>query len=254
MQIDLSGKLHNKHVTGEPYILIGLDQYIKFPVVQICRSTETKEVMKFLGSFINFYSVPEKIKSDNGNAFIPKEYKMFCKNRNIEIKYSPPRLHTGTRAVECAIQTLKNLITANLEDKVGLTESVNRTLKIVSFTIHNGLKVSPFELHHGRKPRTELTNIIKDNKSYLSDWTTLNVSVPHKQIPKYVARNEVGEVTDHIIMVRKTKKPHAARHTNHRKESRQSWFVRTFNTHLHFSRKNRKNYWKGNRKDNRELP
>ena len=58
------------------------------------------------------------------------------------------------------------------------------------FTIHTGLKVSPFELHHGRKPRTELTNIIKRNKSYPSDWTTLNLSVPPKQVPIYVARNE----------------------------------------------------------------
>ena len=75
------------------------------------------------------------------------------------------------------------------------------------FTIHTGLKVSPLELHHGRKPKTELTNIIKDKKSYLLDWTTLNVSEPWKQKPIYVARNKKGEVTDHIIMARKRKTP-----------------------------------------------
>ena len=80
------------------------------------------------------------------------------------------------------------------------------------FTIHTGLKVSPFELYHGRKSTTELTNIIKDNKSYLSDWTTLNVSVPPKQILSYVARNEKGEVMDHIIMARKRKIPFCASH------------------------------------------
>ena len=37
------------------------------------------------------------------------------------------------------------------------------------FTIHTGLKLTPFELHHGRKPRTELTNLVKDGKSFLSD-------------------------------------------------------------------------------------
>ena len=26
-------------------------------------------------------------------------------------------------------------------------------------TIHTGQKITPFELHHGRKPRTELTNL-----------------------------------------------------------------------------------------------
>ena len=33
---------------------------------------------------------------------------MFCKNKNIEIEFSPPKLHAGTVSVERAIQTLKN--------------------------------------------------------------------------------------------------------------------------------------------------
>ena len=53
------------------------------------------------------------------------------------------------------------------------------------------------------KPRTELANIIKDNKSYLCDWKTMNVSVPRKQIPIHVARNEKVELTDHIFMATK---------------------------------------------------
>ena len=47
------------------------------------------------------------------------------------MKYSPPRLHAGTGAVESAVQTLKHLIIANLEDKIGFTESVNRTLRVM---------------------------------------------------------------------------------------------------------------------------
>ena len=82
------------------------------------------------------------------------------------------------------------------------------------FTRHTGLKVSPFELHHGRKPRTELTNIVKD-KSYLCDWKTMNVSVAPKQIPIYVARNE-EEVTDQTIMARFL----AIHPTSRRRESR----------------------------------
>ena len=139
IQIDLSGKLHNKHVTGKPYILIGIDRYSKWPVVRKCTSTEAKVVIKFLESFINFYDVPEKIKSDRGNAFISRDYEMFCRNRNFKIKYSPPRLHTGTGAVERAIQTLTKLIIVNLDDKIGLTENKNRALRVMRFTIHTGL-------------------------------------------------------------------------------------------------------------------
>ena len=114
--------------------------------------------------------------------------------------------------VERAIQTLKNLIIANPEDKIELNENINRVWRIVRFTIHTGLKVSPFELHHGRKPTTELTKIIKRNKSYLSDWTTLSILVPPKYIPIYVARNKKSEATDHIIMAKNTKTPCCASH------------------------------------------
>ena len=71
--------------------------------------------------------------------------------------------------MERAIQTLKNLAKANMENGKNLTESVNQALRVMRFTVHTGLKKTPFELHHGRKPRTELTNIIKDGKTYLSD-------------------------------------------------------------------------------------
>ena len=79
-------------------------------------------------------------------------------------------MHTGNGTVERAIQTRKNLVLANMEVGNNLTESVNRALKVMRFTIHTRLKKTPIELHHGRKPRTELTNIIKDgNHSYPID-------------------------------------------------------------------------------------
>ena len=107
IQIDFFGKLHNKHVTGQPYILNRIGRYSIWPVVRICKSTEAREVIKFLESFINMYGVPEKTKSDRGSAVISKVYGQFCINENIEIEYRPLRLHTAAGAVERATQTLK---------------------------------------------------------------------------------------------------------------------------------------------------
>ena len=58
-------------------------------------------------------------------------------------------MHAGNGVVERSIQTLKNLIIANLEDGKNLTESKNQALRVMRFTIHTGLKFTPFELHHG---------------------------------------------------------------------------------------------------------
>ena len=43
------------------------------------------------------------------------------------------------------------------------------------FNMQNGLLENPFELHQGRKPKTEMANIVENSKISLSNWTTLNV-------------------------------------------------------------------------------
>ena len=88
----------------------------------------------------------------------------------------------------------KELNIGKFEDNLCLTECVNRALKVMRFTIHTGLKLTPFELHHGRKPRTELTNLVKDGKSFLSDWTELSVKAEEKAVDKHLKKkNSVSE-------------------------------------------------------------
>ena len=203
IQIDFTGKLHNKKINGDVQILIAIDRFSKWPTVKICKTAETKEVINFLTNNFNLYGLPEKINSDKGGAFISKEYREFCKSRNIEIEYCTPRLHTGNGAVERAIQTLKHLMLTNLEEGIELNESINRALRVMRFTIHTGLKRTPFELIHGRKPRTKLTNIVKDGKTYLSDWSEMSISAPNKpKILLYVGRDADSEITNHIIMAK----------------------------------------------------
>ena len=203
LQIDFTEKFHNKKLNGENQLLIAVDRFSKWLSVKICKTSETKEVNNFLKQNFNLYGLPEKIKSDKGGAFISKDYIEFCKSKSIEIEYCTPRIHTGTGAVERAIQTIKNLILANLEDNLCLTECVNRALKVMRFTLRTGLKITPFELHHGRKPQTELTNLVKNGRSFLSDWTELSVLAEKKpMIPIYVSRNEEGDVSNYLVLAK----------------------------------------------------
>ena len=203
IQIDFSGTLNNKKLNGEHQILIAIDRFSQWPTAKNLKSSETKEVLNFLKQNFHLYGLPEKIKTNRGAAFVWKEFKKFCNTKNIVIEYSTPRMHTGTGAVERAIQTLNNSIIANLEDKMCLTECVNRALNVMRFTIHAGLNTPPFELHHSWKPRTDSTNKIKDGKSFLSNWSELPVLANSRpKIPIYVTRNGEGEVSNHIVMSR----------------------------------------------------
>ena len=53
----------------------------------------------------------------------------------------------------------------------------------MQISIHTGLKVTPVEIHRGRIRRTELTNIVIDQSSNLSDWTKLIKWVTPKTDP-----------------------------------------------------------------------
>ena len=73
------------------------------------------------------------------------------------------------------------------------------------FAVHTRLEMSPFEIYPCRKRIFELTKIVKDIESYLSDWKTLNFSIPPKQVAVYEAQIEKGELKDHIIMAKQRK-------------------------------------------------
>ena len=68
------------------------------------------------------------------------------------------------------------------------------------FKLHTGLKKALFQLHHCCKSRNELTNLIKDGKSFLSKLSVPGESRP--RIPIHVSRNSDGEVSNHIVITR----------------------------------------------------
>ena len=105
-----------------------------------------------------------------------------------------------------------------MEDGDNLTENVNQALQVLPFTLHTGLKKTPFELHHQQKPRAELTNIVKDSKTYLSELSKLSISAPLKpKIPIYVGRDADCKLTNDIVIPRTKWKVQ-----NHRKRKKNS--------------------------------
>ena len=66
IQIDFTGKLHNKRLNRDVQILLAVDRFSKWPTVKICETTETEKVINFLTNNFNLYGIPEKIKSDRG--------------------------------------------------------------------------------------------------------------------------------------------------------------------------------------------
>ena len=62
--------------------------------------------------------------------------------------------------------TEENIKKAEFEFMMDLKTLISKTATVMRFTVHTGVTKIPFELHHGRKPRTDLTNIVKDVKPF----------------------------------------------------------------------------------------
>ena len=69
-------------------------------------------------------------------------------NKNVEVECRPPRLHTAMGAQERSKQSLRNLITTNLDEKVVFTASVSYALRVKRFEIQTGGKVAPTDLQN----------------------------------------------------------------------------------------------------------
>ena len=150
LQLDFTGDLISNKLPNRPKILVAIDHYSKWTTAAICKNTETKTVINFLNQHFNLHGIPKRIRTDNDTAFTSKEFKTFCEQYNIEKITGLPYMHTATGLVERTIQSLKNLILANLEDDIGLTESLNRALYVMRFTVHTGK-----EKHHSNYTTVE---------------------------------------------------------------------------------------------------
>ena len=114
--------------------------------------------------FANLKRVPEKIKLGGGSVILSKDSRQCCRSKISEVEH--PHCIPAWGAVEGKRKTLKKLIYVNLGDKICFIENIKGTLRVMRFTKHTALKVTPFKLRHSKSKRTAIINIFKDNKSY----------------------------------------------------------------------------------------
>ena len=74
-----------------------------------------------------------------------------------------PYIHTPTGLVERGVRTLKENLLTNIKAGERLGKALDLSLDVMRKTPHTKLKKSAFELHYGRKPRTEITNLLNSD-------------------------------------------------------------------------------------------
>ena len=133
-------------------------------MAEIFHNCDADTAIDYLERYCKVHGIPRSIRCDQAQAFKAKEFEIFCKNKNIKLVLAPAGDHRGTGMVERLIQTLKRRLAVLDIDPMSSTETLSARIASVIEKIrlipNKTAKVNPFEAHFGRKPNTELSNML----------------------------------------------------------------------------------------------
>ena len=113
--------------------------------------------------------------------------------------YGTPYIHTPTGLVERGVRTIKNYMLANMSEGKSLGKALDNALHVMRMKKHSVLKKSPFEMHYGRKPRSEVNNLLGLDPNLNITQIDNIISEKPDTIPIYTFNGDGGS-TDQLIM------------------------------------------------------
>ena len=182
-------------------MLLSIVLFNKWPAASFCKHTDGVTAVKFIEQYIQLNGIPKKITTTKATAFTGRRFRNFCKTRYIKLNYGTPYIHTPTGLVERGVTTMKNNPLTNITAGERFGKALDLSSDVMRKTPHPKLKKSAFELHYGRKPNTEITNLLSlDNSKNLRE-NSISAKPDTSQVYSF---SGVGGVSDQLPM--KTKK------------------------------------------------
>ena len=150
---ELSTDFYGPLLTGE-YLLVIIDKYSRYPVVEILRSTSANTVIPVFDKVMSMFGIPEVLKSDNGPPFNSEQLHSFTthmsfKHRKVTL-YWPRANGESSQSSQGCIVVRKSLETRNYRA-----------------TPHTTTNMSPFAALFGRELKLKLPALSRPNANDL---------------------------------------------------------------------------------------
>jgi transposase InsO family protein len=82
------GKLHKSWPGGHVYMLVAVDKFTKWVEAAPVTTQDSTAAINFIKSIVFRFRVPHSIITDNGTNFTSKEFKSYCENMGIKLKFA----------------------------------------------------------------------------------------------------------------------------------------------------------------------
>ena len=172
LSMDFFGPLSN----GD-YLFVVIDDYSRFPEVEIVKSTSATATIPKLDKILSSYGVPKIIRSDNGPPFNSTEFAKFATNIGFKHRKITPNWPEANGEVERFMRNLKKVIrTANVESRP-YKQVLYRFLRSYRATPHSSTGVPPATALFGRNiniglPEIQISKSREEKKIRKKDETS----------------------------------------------------------------------------------
>ena len=176
-------------VGSNEYLLIVVDDYSRYPLVEVVSSTSSQAVIPKLDKMFAEFGTPLILKSDNGPPFNGNEFRKFASMLGFRHRKITPLWPAANGEVERFVRTVKKVIhTAKIEHK-NWKQELQNFLRNYRATPHATTEVAPATILFGRSMQIKLPEYPK-YKQTVSDHELRLRDTEKKQRMKLFADNK----------------------------------------------------------------
>ena len=153
--VEVSMDFCGPYPTGD-YLMVLIDEYSRFPIVELIRSTAATTVIPHLESIFGLFGIPGVLKTDNGSPFNGQDFAVFTRAAGIRHRKITPLWPQANAMAERFMRTLSKAVKASILTTGKWKREIATLLRNYRATPHSTTGTSPAELMFGRKIRTKL--------------------------------------------------------------------------------------------------
>ena len=133
--------------TGE-YVLVAYDEGKRYPALKLSRTLTSKEVIRICEELFDEMGIPAEVKSDNGPAFISKQFAEFAQRKGFKHRKICPLNPEANGAGERFMKVLNKAIRCAAVEKVPWKNVAGKMLRNYRATPHTATGISPDFFKH----------------------------------------------------------------------------------------------------------
>ena len=147
-------------IGGQYYLHIVIDQYSKFPEVDVLKSTSFIKLRPILDRVFASHGIPETVSCDNGPPYPSHEMKLYAQEMGFQLTPVSPNDPQGNGFAENFVKVMCKLLHTAVDEQKDPRQELHKYLLQYRATPHCTTEKSPAEMLYNRKLKTKLPQII----------------------------------------------------------------------------------------------